>query len=82
MTDTYDITITRGTGDNYTLSYDLWAKRGSVPEAVGDGEFVGTYRMQANATTVDATFTTNFSGTYYYLIVPRRHYQIGRETLL
>jgi len=82
MSVTYTVTITRNTNDHYTTSYDVWAKRASVPEAVGDGAFVGNYPILANEASIDVTYATPLDGQYYFLCIPRRDYLIGRETLL
>ena len=82
MSVTYQIVIPRATGDTHVLSFDLWAKRESAPNAVGDGIFVGNIVIGADETSVSTTYATPLDGRYFFLVIPRRNDQIGRETLL
>lgn len=82
MTVSWQVIITRHDDDDYVLNYDVWAKREYAPSAVGDGEFVGTYPIGANESTITLTYTTEFAGQYYFMVVPKRGYQIGRESVL
>jgi len=81
MSITFSLVITRPSNDNYTMSYDIWAKRNKAPLAVGDGEFVGNFPITAGETSITVPYTATLDGAYYFLFLPRRNDQIGRETL-
>ena len=71
----YTVTITRG--DAWDTSYDLWAKRGSVPLEEGDGVFLGNYPIAPDKSSVSATPTLPNDGTFGILVVPIRRRQGG-----
>lgn len=66
------IVLTKGTNDNWTQSYNVWAKTGGMPQTDGDGVFVGNIPIGTNATSVTKTWTPPANGTYQFLAVPVR----------
>lgn len=70
MVATYSIQITRG--DDYTQSFDVWAKSKAYPTIDGDGVFVGNVPISTNATSVTTTWTPPAAGSWYFVIVSRR----------
>lgn len=74
---TVQFLITRGTGDYYSQSFDIWAQSGRYPLQEGDGTYVANVPIEANATSVSYTWTLPGTGTYYGIAIPIRHEMRG-----
>lgn len=74
MTTTSYITITRGTGDEFTQSYDIWANAQRIPQCDGDGIYVGNAPIGGGQTSVLFPWVQPASaGNWRFLIIPMRH---------
>ena len=68
-----DVLITRGTGDVYSQSFDLWAQAGRYPICAGDGQYVANVPIDADQDYVAYSWTPPSSGTWKLIAIPIRH---------
>lgn len=72
----FTLVITRA--DDWTTSYDVWAKHGSIPLEEGDGEFVGNYPIAPDETYINEEIA--YDDTYGFLVLPIRRRSVGVGT--
>lgn len=77
----WSITLTRNADDDHVLSFDVWAKWKGAPQAAGDGTFVANVPIGTADSSASYTWTAPQDGPYYFLVIPIRNDQIGRETV-
>lgn len=74
MTVSHNITLTRGTNDEETQSYDVWANPQRIPQGDGDGTFVANVGIGGGQTTVTYVWTPSTdAGLWHFLAIPIRH---------
>ncbi len=66
------ITLTRGTGDVTTQSFNVWAKSTGFPVTDGDGSFVANVPIGTNASSVTYTWTPPANGTWLFTVTAVR----------
>ena len=74
MTVSHNITLTRGTGDEETQSYDVWANPQRMPMVDGDGIFVANVPIGGGQSSVVYVWTPpTDAALWHFLAIPMRH---------
>lgn len=74
MTVSHNITLTRGSNDEQTQSFDVWANPTRIPQGDGDGTFVANVPIGGGQSSVVYVWTPpTDAALWHFMAIPIRH---------